>query len=211
MIQHLVPSSVAVVATNTILADAPLLEEERRLVDHAVERRLNEFMTGRACARRALARIGIAPTTPIAAGTRGQPLWPDGVIGSITHCPGYCASAVARARDVVALGIDAEVNAPLPRGVLEHVASEREREDLADHCTGVHTDRLLFSAKEAVYKAWFPLTGRSLGFDDVELRLDMDNAIFHARLRIPALATGSELRGRWRADGDVLTTAVVVA
>lgn len=90
----------------------------------------------------------------------------------MTHCAGYRAAAAARARDVVTIGIDAEPHAVLPDGVLDVVALPEERAwiyELARSAEEVHRDRLLFSAKESVYKAWFPLTGRWLGFEDAEL------------------------------------------
>jgi len=94
-----------------------LFPEELRSLGRAVDKRRREFTTGRACARAALSQLGIGPTA-IPGGARGQPLWPPGIVGSITHCRGYCACAVARAERVVSLGIDAEANLPLEVGLL---------------------------------------------------------------------------------------------
>jgi 4'-phosphopantetheinyl transferase EntD len=213
MIDELVPPSVATVETDTDLLDAELFPEEEESVGNAVDKRRREFAAGRACARRALERLGIAPA-PIASGARGEPLWPRGVVGSITHCRGYRACAVAKTDDIASVGIDAEVHEPLPAGVLEAVASPRERAALHPNGSGAHMDRLLFSAKEAVYKAWFPLTGRWLDFEDVDLSIDLDARTFHARLLVPGPVVGGSrltyFRGRWRAEGDVLATAVAV-
>ena len=89
-------------------------------------RRRAEFTAGRACARTALARLGL-PAAPVLAGRAGEPRWPAGVTGSITHCAGYRACAVARTADLAALGIDAEPNAGLPAGLIESVAGHAER------------------------------------------------------------------------------------
>ena len=78
-------------------------------------------MTGRALARQALAAIGIAPV-PIPSGPQGEPRWPSGIVGSITHCAGYRACAVGHADSFAALGIDAERDVPLKDGVWETVA-----------------------------------------------------------------------------------------
>lgn len=213
MIERLVPETVAVVSTREHLRNVELFPEEERLVARAVEKRRREFTTGRACARLALERLGIAAVA-IPNGERGEPVWPSGVVGSITHCRGYCASAVARADDVAAIGIDAEVHEPLPDGVLEQVAFGRELQMVADRGGDVCLDKLLFSAKEAIYKAWFPLARRWLGFEDVELTVDVGSAEFRARVLVPAPVVGgerlTEFRGRWRVEEGIVAAATVV-
>ncbi len=213
MIERLVPDSVVVVSTREELPDIELFPEERAPVAHAVDKRRREFVTGRACARLSLQRLGIAPIA-IPSGERGEPLWPTGVVGSITHCRGYCASAVANADDVLTIGIDAEVDQPLPEGVLGDIAFGRELTMLADRRAGVCLDTLLFSAKEAVYKAWFPLTHRWLGFEDVELTIDVRDATFRARLLVSGPVVDgmrlSEFRGRWCLEDGIVAAATAV-
>ncbi len=181
-------------------------------MERAVEKRRREFVTGRACARRALRELGV-PAAPIPAGARGEPIWPTGVVGSITHCRGYAACAVAHARDLLALGIDAEPNRALPALVAAQVASGRER-DLYCSDAGLHKPRLVFSAKEAVYKAWYSLTGRRLSFEHVRLSFQRDTAEFSVvALTGPATMNGlrlDALRGRWSLCDGVILTAVAV-
>jgi hypothetical protein len=89
----------------------------------------------------------------------------------MTHCSGYAAAAVGRLQRISAIGIDAEPDAPLPDGVLDLVATPAERDRLAmtqHEPDSPNWDRLLFSAKEAVYKAWFPLVGEWLEAETVE-------------------------------------------
>ena len=100
MIEELLPPNVVSVDTFEDRDDAWLFPEEAALVGKAVERRRREFTTGRACARRALCLLG-APVGPLLHGQRGAPMWPTGVVGSITHCDGYRAAAVGRERDVL--------------------------------------------------------------------------------------------------------------
>ena len=93
----------------------------------------------------------------------------------MTHCAGYAAAAVGRSAQIIGIGIDAEPDAPLPDGVLDLVATAAERERLA--ATPVASDspnwdRLLFSAKEAVYKAWFPLVGEWLDHQQAEILIN---------------------------------------
>ena len=182
----------------------------------AVPRRRGEFAAGRACARAALARLGL-PAAPILPGPRGAPQWPPGVVGTITHCDGYRASAVAHARDVLTLGLDAEPAGPLPGGVLDAVSLAEERDrlpGLAAAAPHVPWDRLLFCAKEAVYKAWFPLAGRWLGFEEAAITFAPDAGTFTARLLVPGPAVGGRpldgFSGRWLARGGLLLAAIAV-
>lgn len=214
MIEELVPPGVATYETDRELIEVDLFPEEERALGRPVEKRRREFVTGRACARRALERLG-AGAGPVPSGERGEPVWPEGVVGSITHCEVLRACAVARAGEVASVGIDAEVHDRLPDGVFETVSSPAERRLLAGQGAGLFMDRVLFSAKEAVYKAWFPLTHRWLGFEDVEMTIDAGAGTFRARLLVEGpVVSGrrlTELRGRWRVDGRVVAAAVVVA
>jgi 4'-phosphopantetheinyl transferase EntD len=193
-----------------------LFPAEEALVAGAAGKRRREFTTGRHCARTALAELGVAPA-PILRGEMGAPRWPPGIVGSITHCAGYRAAAVARDRDVLSAGVDAEPDEGLPAGVLELVALPGERErlrDLAAAAPGTCWDRLLFSAKESVYKAWFPLTGRWLGFHDADVTIDAAGGTFDVRLLAAAADDRglplAGLAGRWLAEGGLILTAVTV-
>src|SRR5258706_11349430 len=160
MIGDILPRAVSVVEEFGDRDDAMLFPAEAEVIARAIEKRRREFTTTRSCAREALAGIGFA-LAPIATGLRGAPQWPAGVVGSMTHCDGYRAAAVAHDRDVVTIGIDAEPHDRLPDGVLNSIALPEEESwirGLSMTEPRIHWDRLLFSAKESVYKAWFPLT-----------------------------------------------------
>ncbi|MDA0635772.1 4'-phosphopantetheinyl transferase superfamily protein [Nonomuraea sp. MCN248] len=164
----------------------------------ATPARRQAFAAGRACAAQALRMLGM-PAGPIPRGAQGAPVWPPGVTGSITHCPGYAAAAAAR--DGTIIGVDAEPCLPVPPGVLSRIAAPAEIEGL-ERLAVPHPGRLLFSAKESVYKACFPLTGRRLGFLDAEVAFDPGGG-FTARLTGPG---PRRLEGRWTvADGLALT------
>ncbi|MEN3539565.1 4'-phosphopantetheinyl transferase superfamily protein [Microbispora sp. ZYX-F-249] len=209
MIGEILPSWVA---SAERFGDAPeetLFPEERPFIARAVDRRRREFVTGRHCARLALARIGVTPG-PIPRGERGAPVWPAGTVGSITHCAGYRAAAVASTGVARAVGIDAEPRAPLPAEVLPTIASPGEIEALRalDDADGeICWDRILFSAKESVYKVWFPITGRWLDFSEAVVDIDASGS-FSARLLVgdPAMGTRA-LSGRWVvSDGHIATS-----
>ena len=191
----------------------PLYAEEEAVIRRAVDKRRREFGTVRRCARTALARLGVPPA-PLLPDRRGAIRWPSGVLGSMTHCAGYRAAAVASTSMFAAIGIDAEPHEALPDGVFAQIARPAERAWIARHAhTGarpvVHWDRLLFSTKESVFKAWYPATRRELGFDQAEVSFD-EHGGFEARLLVPGPVAG--YRGRWLArDGLVLTAIAVPA
>ncbi len=216
MIAAILPAGVAVAESR---GDEPAefrFAAEEALVARAVEKRRHEFAGGRDCAHRALAALGAEPG-PILAGEKGEPQWPAGVVGAITHTAGYRGAAVARDAELAAVAIDAETHAPLPDGLLPDVARPEERARLAELSRaepGVHWDRLLFSAKESVYKAWFPLAGRWLGFEDASLELDPGERRFQARLLAPGpRLDGTEVRafeGRWLVEDGLVLTAIAL-
>jgi 4'-phosphopantetheinyl transferase EntD len=194
-----------------------LFPEEEKIIAHAVEARRREYAAVRSCARACLKRLGYA-RVPILPGVGGAPTWPVGVQGSMTHCAGYAAAAVGPFPRISAVGIDAELDAPLPDGVLDLVATPAERGRLAgtqQDPDGPHWDRLLFSAKEAVYKAWFPLVGEWLDHQQAEIFFDPHDGTFAALLSRDGLIVGGRqvrsLHGRWVKEGRILVTAVVLS
>lgn len=101
--------------------DLSPLPAEESLVVRSVAKRRNEFVTVRHCARLAMRDLGVPPS-PILKGGKGEPLWPEGVVGSLTHCEGYRGAVVARSAAVRSVGIDAEPHGALPDRVLEAVS-----------------------------------------------------------------------------------------
>ncbi|MFJ4782502.1 4'-phosphopantetheinyl transferase [Streptomyces sp. NPDC088794] len=223
MIEELLPPEVVAVE---VLGDdgsepAPLYPEEAAVVAQAVAKRRREFALVRACARRAMEKLGVPPA-PLLPGERGAPGWPAGLVGSMTHCDGYCAAVLVRAGELASLGIDAEPHGPLPEGVLDAVSLPVEAvrlRALAQERPGVHWDRLLFSAKESVYKAWFPLTGQWLEFTEADIEVFHDpgerlHGGFRAELLVPGPLVGgrrvSHFEGRWTVQRGLVATAISV-
>jgi 4'-phosphopantetheinyl transferase EntD len=211
MLHDLVPSMVAVAEAFEDVDEASMFDEERAFVTRAVDKRRREFATSRHCARQALQRLGLPPT-PILPGERGAPIWPVGIVGSMTHCDGYRAAALARRRDTLTVGIDAEPAGPLPDGVFDVITLAEERlmvRDLMATAPGPHWDRLLFCAKEAVYKAWFPLARTFLDFSEARVTFDPAARTFAAQLLVPGPV--SAFTGRWLAARGLVLTAIVVS
>jgi 4'-phosphopantetheinyl transferase EntD len=193
------------------------MPEEEPLIARSVAKRRNEFVTVRHCARVAMGRLGL-PEAPILKGEKGEPRWPEGLVGSLTHCEGYRGAVVGRSTAVRSVGIDAEPHGVLPDGVLDAISLPVERHEIAALPAGLHWDRILFCAKEATYKAWFPLTERWLGFEDAHISFDVDAAgttgRFVSRILIdPEARSGpplTELAGRWSVAGGLALTAIVL-
>lgn len=201
-----------------LYGDAPselLYPEENAHISRAVAKRRNEFIAVRHCARIALAELGLV-RPPLVPGEAGAPTWPPGMAGSMTHCHGYRAAVVGQTACIAAVGIDAEPDEQLPPGILASIASVSEQchlSDLSEAARGPNWDRLLFSAKESVYKAWFPLMRRWLGFEDAELRIALDGT-FTAELLVDPLIVNGQVRtsvaGRWLSANGLLLTSVSV-
>ncbi|MFS0693029.1 4'-phosphopantetheinyl transferase family protein [Streptomyces nitrosporeus] len=217
MIEQLLPACVAWAETHdTGDAEGLLYPEEEALVERAVDRRRHEFAAVRGCARRAMATLGLPPA-PVLRGHRGMPLWPEGTVGSMTHCDGYRAAVLARATDVRSVGIDAEPDEALPPDIWESVSLPSERWRPAPGANGPspHWDRLLFSAKESVFKAWFPLTRIELDFLEADISFHRRataecRGTFTARLLRTAPGMPQVFEGEWLAEKGFVLTAVVL-
>ena len=178
----------------------PLFPDEERVVEGAVASRRHEFAAGRAAARRALAGLGWPPSS-IPSGEGRAPVWPAGVVGSISHAGNHAVAAVARASEVSSLGIDLELARPLPADVARMVVTAHDR--LGALPLGA---TIAFSAKESVYKALYPAHGFRLEFADVALEL-------HAVCSFTAIATFAgkqrQVRGRFSLSETFVATAVL--
>ncbi|MFG1709999.1 4'-phosphopantetheinyl transferase [Nonomuraea sp. M3C6] len=214
VIEEILPDTVMTFDTFTDPPGVVLFPEEAELVRRAADKRRTEFTTARHCVHRAMERLGVPPV-PVLSGAHGEPAWPPGVVGSITHCAGYRAAAVSAGPGTI--GIDAEPDGPLPPGVLEAISVAQEREPLrrlaAEH-PGTSWDRILFSAKESVYKAWYPLARRWLDFQDAVIVLDPLHGTFDARLLVAGPRWHGQpvsgFAGRWMARRGLVLTAIAV-
>jgi enterobactin synthetase component D / holo-[acyl-carrier protein] synthase len=155
--------------------------EEALLGRNAVQSRRLMFALGRAAARDALAGLDIGPV-PIGRGPGGEPLWPGGIVGAITHAGEVAIAVVGRRADYAGLGIDLEelARGPSPR-VARLVCRPGEMEWVQAE-PGSPRLMMLFSAKEAIFKAVYPIEGVWFGFGDAELGWRDDRGSFAARL-----------------------------
>ncbi|MDD4867734.1 MAG: 4'-phosphopantetheinyl transferase [Mycobacterium sp.] len=222
LVSSVLPATAAdQLAYSELYSDPPglaALPEEEPLIAKSVAKRRNEFITVRHCARLALGQLGVPPM-PILKGDKGEPRWPDGVVGSLTHCTGYRGAVVGRAGAVRSVGIDAEPHDVLPHGVLDAISLPQERSETPEQLPDLHWDRILFCAKEATYKAWFPLTKSWLGFEDAHITFEPDRpgasiGGFVSRILIDGQTLAgpplTALPGRWSVERGLVLTAIVL-
>ena len=160
-------------------------EETRILSPRACTRKRIEFKSGRAAAHLALNQIGFVRPFPVLRGTKGEPLWPEGITGSITHCFPWSVAATLRYPKRVAIGVDLETTEAVgPTDISELVCTNAELDWVR---SGRSQERLtmIFSAKEAVYKAFHPLCRRYIDFKEVELTWVPEQACFQGQFLAP--------------------------
>ncbi|MET0795278.1 MAG: 4'-phosphopantetheinyl transferase superfamily protein [Polyangiaceae bacterium] len=172
-----------------------LFPEERRYISAAVPKRQAEFATARVCARRALARLGVAPCSLLPGADRA-PSWPDGIVGSIAHTQRVCAVAVAHRGQLSGVGIDVEDSRPLEPDLeyLVCTAAEIRWLDRRGEERG-RWAKLIFSAKEAFYKYQYPKSQLVLDFRDVELDIDTNTQSLRAEIANSVVGANEGLRG----------------
>jgi 4'-phosphopantetheinyl transferase EntD len=184
-----------------------LASAERDAIEGAAQTRIEQFTAGRVCSRRALARFGVAATTPILRGEDRAPIWPKGYVGSISHTDTWCAAAVARVDVIRAVGIDLEPATPLKEALWRRVCTPAERERLKALPNSGLMGKILFSAKESVYKCQYPITSEFLGFHAVEVELG--DGTFHAVFQQAAgeFQPGDVIDGKYLVEEGLVASA----
>ena len=197
-LRGLLGPGIGVGVTDPTAPTGALWPEEEPAIARMVDKRRLEFTAGRMAARAAMADLGLPPApVPMAPGR--APIWPAGLTGSIAHSATACIAAVAPLGDIRSIGLDIEDATPLAPDLWDTVLTPGELRWLKAQPTadqGLLAKRI-FSAKEAFYKAQYPLTGRVLGFEEVEVSLNSEG--------FQVLYSGSVVQGRFLAtDGLIL-------
>lgn len=201
------------IATPSMYGEA-LFADEAAAVARAIDHRRRAFAAGRGAARMALASLGVRRQA-IPIGQDRAPIWPQGFVGSISHCTGFCVAVAARREDMAAIGIDVEVAGNLPPGVEQLVCRPEDIDHFAllPRTPGVDWPKLAFSAKEAFYKAYYPVRQRQIDYQDVAIRF-LSDADTYGRFQVVAHADigvrPSAFLGRWRVQDDLVFTGVGV-
>ena len=217
MITELFPPGVGVATGPNEDDETALHPEEAELARAMGPARRREFAAGRGCARRAIAALG-APGGPVLRGLRRAPTFPPGIVGAITHTDGFCAAAAARSDAFAGVGLDAERDEALSERAAARICARGELEALRGlpGRAPEHWAAIVFSAKETLYKAYFPQTGFFIGFRDAVVTLfpETEHAgRFEARLLrrdAPDAARQRRFAGRYSCDGTRVITGLAV-
>ena len=205
-------AAVAVAQTDPRAPAPPLFPDEMRAMAGARRQRLREFAAGRAAARSAMADLGL-PAVAIPMAPDRAPVWPPGLIGSITHDEETCLAVVARATTGLrGLGLDIEPVKPLEPALWPEICRPSELDDL-NRQPGDNPGlwaRILFCAKEATYKAHYPLTRTLTDFHALEVTLGPSR--FSARLCVPlpGFDEGAKFTGRLGLAGGAIVAGVTL-
>jgi 4'-phosphopantetheinyl transferase EntD len=180
IIQALLPPSVLLLAAPVGSWMNEIESKEREIVQHAVRSRQNEFSTGRMLAAQALGELG-AHASPVLRGSMNEPVWPTGVVGSITHTKDVCLVAVAKTKHLIGLGIDIEADRA-EFANLAHLILRPEEAAATSRQTQSETasSRLAFCAKESVYKAIYNRANRFVDFQEVLVEIEPGAGFFTA-------------------------------
>lgn len=209
LFDELFPPGVITESGDLVTSITHLMPEEELLIARAVPKRQREFASGRQYARVAMDRLGIHGF-PLLSGSQREPLWPEEVVGSISHSDSYCVAAVGLAQHYRGIGIDLEPDEPLNADLVDAICCPDEVLSFSDtpDIAPLVTARILFCAKESVYKCQFPITHTFLDFSDVSVRLDRsgDFRIERCRVDYPCDWVG-RMHGRWRRTDGFLVAA----
>lgn len=206
MVGSLFPDGVGVGVTPIGAAPEPW-PVEAAAVARAVPHRQAEFAAGRAAARAALAAAGL-PEAAIPAGEDRAPVWPEGVVGSITHGEDIALAVAAPLAVAAGLGLDVESDVPLPGDVLSEICDGEECAWIAGQVEPLRWARLIFVAKEAAFKCQYPASRSLFGFETMQVQVRPDAGRLLARFtrEVPPFAAGTLIGGRF-----VRTAGMIVA
>lgn len=185
MINQMLPNNVCVVVAETDMWITPLTTEEELLIAGAVDKRQREFRAGRNAAKQAIRQLGYNNLAIIMKGEDRKPIWPKGIVGSITHTEGRCIAAAAYSKDYIGIGIDIERKSPLELALVERICTYKEqawikarqrKNDETPWC------KVIFSIKESIYKLFNPIHQVYLGFLEAEIIFSRSENSFKAEI-----------------------------
>lgn len=197
-----IPPQAVLFYSSALPTEAGLLPAEEPITVGMVAKRRAEFTHGRYCARSAMQRLGVAPT-PILKGPDREPLWPPGLVGSISHTASVAAAVVAQENRLRSLGLDMESAEPLADDLLDMICLAQENPTRDERLA-----KLLFSIKESVYKCLYPLMHEYIDFLEMEVLLSNDGSTFAARSHsekcTPELA--ATINGTYIRNGELIAS-----
>ena len=205
------PQQARVVVADQAPVEFELLPGELPALTGMTEVRRREFTSGRYCARAALAALGL-PAEPVPKASTREPVWPPGIVGSISHAAGLAAAAVGYSLQMTGLGIDLETDEPLDRKLVAMICRPEERAWLSEKSDPSSMAKVMFSAKESTYKCIWPEVRQFVDFQDVRVSLDPGAGTFKAFARSNSLPEDAlaGLVGHFFRQGGLLVTSACI-
>lgn len=205
------PAQARVVVAGEMPSDFVLRPEEAESCGQMSAKRLREFMLGRYCARAALTALGVPDDSVPKAASR-EPVWPSGIVGSISHTQAVGAAVAAHDRDLIGVGVDLEDAKGLKQNIIAMICRPEERARLSATPEPERVAKIIFSAKESIYKCIWPTVRRYVDFQDVEITVDLAAGRYAAVAREASLPANlfPVLRGHYFVRGDLLATTAYI-
>lgn len=187
--------------------------QENKLLDcYFAEKRKESFYLGRLAAHRALIQAGFSAYWVISSGLKGEPIWPKGLLGSISHTEELALAVVTANKNILALGIDLELQKrKIPLKLKERICSKSEIAWCELEQENLRT-LIIFSAKESIYKALYPLCNKFFGFKAVELS-PLGGEQFQAKLLVdlsPNLLRNYEFKVKYLIDSTYIFSLTII-
>ncbi|MBF0287185.1 MAG: 4'-phosphopantetheinyl transferase superfamily protein [SAR324 cluster bacterium] len=192
-----------------------LPEEEAYIQSIKVNQRRVEFLLGRACAHQALIAFQLS-NSPILKDKNSAPIWPETVIGSIAHAKNKAVACAGKQTMVQGIGIDIEdLERSINLSIQRHVCVSEEKEWLAQLPSSELSKylKIIFSAKESIFKCFFPLSNVYLHFHDAQITFTKDSSCFEFKLFKtcgPEFREGFQHQGTYQIVEDMVMTSVWV-
>ena len=137
--------------------------------------RKENYRSGRICAGEVLSKLGTLGQPVLRDPQTREPLWPEGISGAITHSGKWAAAAAGKTSDVSGIGIDLEdLERQVDSRISRHVCIPEEQKWLQE-CGEDFLEqnlKIIFSAKESIFKAFFPYTRTYLHFHDARILME---------------------------------------
>ncbi len=194
MIEDLLPEGVWSFFTASKFGEEKLLTEELMCTGDLGEKRLQDFATGRYCAHQCLTRVGI--NQPVLSGASGNPIWPEGILGSISHSEYLTGAIISNSTDYLSLGLDIETIGRVEHDLwfLFFTQSEIRQLESFSLKKQYEMSTVFFSVKEAYYKMQYPITRTFMDFHECEIQSDGENYLISSEKdNLPPLLHGRRI------------------
>ena len=137
--------------------------------------RKEHYRSGRICAGEVLSKLGARGQPVLRDPQTREPLWPEGISGAITHSGNWAAAAAGKTSDVSGIGIDLEdLERQVDSRISRNVCIPEEKkwlQECGEDCLEQNL-KIIFSAKESIFKAFFPYTRTYLHFHDARILME---------------------------------------